>query len=283
MSEASQRDRVQKIFNNIEKYRRLHSTCTPEFKSWSQEIEIYYKNRKTDKVDLDPYANIIFPKVSLGNLNSDNYLYAPEEIVIRMFYHVNRNRYKTFFDIGANVGLDSLFGASLGWHVSSFEPDPYNFNKLKNNVLLNDFKNIKLYQKAISNISSTSKFISVRGNTTASHIAGARDYYGDVDVINVKTTTFKEIGSYPDLIKMNIEGHEVSVLSSIPLPKWKNLDCFVALHSIDIRNEIFELFKNSEVNLFSQKTGWEKANKSDDLSLEPEGYVFISGKKQMIW
>ena len=52
---------------------------------------------------------------------------------------------------------------------------------------------------------------------------------------------------------------------------------------IDIRNEIFELFKNSEVNLFSQKTGWEKANKSDDLSLEPEGYVFISGKKQMIW
>ena len=27
----------------------------------------------------------------------------------------------------------------------------------------------------------------------------------------------------PGLMKMNIEGHEASVLSSIPLPKWKNL------------------------------------------------------------
>jgi len=287
----SQKERVEKILNNISKNKKLHVMNTPEFKSWSGEIETYYKNRKNDKVNLKPYEDIIFPSVSVGNVNSDIFLYAPEDIVVRMFYHANRGRYRNFFDIGANVGLDTLFGASLGWNVFSFEPDPYNFSILKNNILLNNFKNVKLYQKAVSNISSVTKFISVKGNTTASHIAGARDYYGDVDKITVNTMAFNEIGLYPDLMKINIEGHEAVVLTNIPLSKWENLDCFVALHDNNIRNEVFDFFKDTNINLFSQKIGWRKANKANDLSLETigseskekDGYVFVSAKKNMIW
>jgi len=296
MKNINQKERVQTIFNNIPKYKKLHSlSCkirnsnkhiyfsNAKLKSWHREIETYYKNRKTDKINIDPYADIIFPTTSVGNFNSDCFLHAPAEIVLRMFYYVNRDRYKTFFDVGANVGLDSLFGASLGWDVSSFEPDPYNFNKLKKNILLNNFNNIKLYKKAISNILTVTKFISVKGNRTASHIRGARGYYGKTDLLKIKTTTFKEIGHYPDLIKLHIEGHECEVLLSIPLSKWKNIDCIAALHSKHISKMVYDYFATSKINLFSQKIGWEKANNFDELALDYEGYIFISAKKQMNW
>ena len=121
-----------------------------------------------------------------------------------------------------------------------------------------------------------------KGNTTASHIIGERNYYGDSEVISVQTTTFDQTG-YPDLIKMNIEGHECVVLCSIPFEQWKKLDCFVAIHSEDLRSEIYKHFSGTNINLFSQKLGWEKAYDEKSLSLEKEGYVFISTKKQMPW
>jgi len=82
---------------------------------------------------------------------------------------------------------------------------------------------------------------------------------------------------------MNIEGHESVVLTSIPLEQWRKLDCFVALHSKDIREEIYEHFMGNSVNLFSQKLGWKKAYRASDLSLEKDGYVFISTKDEMPW
>ena len=126
-------------------------------------------------------------------------------------------------------------------------------------------------------------FVSVKGNTTASHIAGARGYSGEVEKFNVSAVTFEEIGFFPDLIKMNIEAHEKTVISSIPMQQWKATDCFVAIHDEENRNDIFEHFVGSDINLFSQKTGWEKASHAEDLSLEKEGNVFISTKNVMPW
>jgi FkbM family methyltransferase len=232
---------------------------------------------------IHPFEKVIFPKVSLGNFESDVYLHAPEEFVIRSFYARNVNNYKIFFDIGSNVGSDALFAASLGWEVNAFEPDPVNYNLLRENIKKNGFNNIQTHCKALSDTVGEINFVHVKGNTTASHIANARDYYGEAEFFSVTATTFEEIGFFPDLIKMNIEGYEKIVIPTIPLYQWQKTDAFVALHDKDNRNTIYEHFVNSGIHLFSQKIGWEKVKKVDDLSLEKEGYIFITTKKHMPW
>ena len=56
-----------------------------------------------------------------------------------------------FWDIGANIGVYSLYAAARGMKVRSFEPSPVNFWLLTTNVNLNDFRNLlELYPFAIS-------------------------------------------------------------------------------------------------------------------------------------
>lgn len=57
-------------------------------------------------------------------------------------------------DIGANIGFHTLYFAELVGEkgkVISFEPVLYNFNSLKENIALNNFKNIKIHNIALSN------------------------------------------------------------------------------------------------------------------------------------
>lgn len=263
--------------------RLFHNLDNPLFKLLHSEIKAYFIGKSSEKIMVRPFADVIFPRVSLGNFDSDIYLYAPEELVIRSFYARNASRYKTFFDIGSNIGWDALLAASLGWQVNAFEPDPDNYRQLQENIRRNRFSNVRTHCKALSDIAGELRFVHVKGNTTASHVAGARNYTGEAEFFSVSATTFEEIGFFPDLIKMNIEASEKTVIPTIPLHQWQKTDCFVALHNDDNRNVVYEHFVDSDVHLFSQKIGWEKATRAEDLSLEKEGYVFISAKEAMPW
>ena len=62
------------------------------------------------------------------------------------------NHNSTFVDCGANIGLYSLYAASLGHKVFSFEPESSNFYLLNSNILLNSFnEKIKAYPIALNN------------------------------------------------------------------------------------------------------------------------------------
>ena len=57
-----------------------------------------------------------------------------------------------FVDIGANVGIWSLYACSKGFESMSVEPNISTFSKLKNNVAINKFdETIDLYNIALSN------------------------------------------------------------------------------------------------------------------------------------
>lgn len=278
-----QQELVQHIFDFLPTIRKLHNTRNPFLSLVHKEVEKFYLNRPNDRLMINPFQDVVFPSVNLGNIESNVYLHAIEEFVIRTYYARNRDKYKKFFDVGANVGHDSLIAAALGWQVDSFEPDPENFDQLENNIRLNGFANIRTHCKAISDTSGELKFLRVKGNLSASHIAGSRSYYGEVDKIKVHAITFTDVGLLPDLMKMNIEGHEATVLRSIPLPAWRKFDCFVALHSEEIRDSVFSHFDKTDVNIFSQKIGWEKPSVAKDCSLEKQGYIFLSMRQEMPW
>ena len=283
MNEEEQRDLVQNIFAALPGIRQFHNVKNPFFQFLHREIKAYFTGKSSEKILIHPFEEVIFPKVSLGNFESDIYLHAPEEFVIRAFYARNADRYKSFFDIGSNIGSDALLAASLGWEVNAFEPDPVNYNQLQENIEINRFSNIKTHRKALSDTVGDLNFVHVKGNTTASHIAEARGFYGDAEFFLVPATTFKQIGFFPDLIKMNIEGYEKIVIPTIPLSQWQKTDAFVALHDDDNRNTIYKHFIDNDIHLFSQKIGWEKAKRAADLSLEKEGYILFSTRKIMPW
>ena len=67
----------------------------------------------------------------------------------------------SFLDIGANQGIYSLV-ASKNKNIKkiySFEPVPYNFKSLKNNIKLNNSKKINVIKAAISS-RNKNKYIS---------------------------------------------------------------------------------------------------------------------------
>lgn len=64
---------------------------------------------------------------------------------------------KTVYDIGANIGIFSLFFANAvtsNGKLVAFEPNPVCFKQLSDNIEINGFSNAKAYQFAIGSLHS---------------------------------------------------------------------------------------------------------------------------------
>lgn len=127
----------------------------------------------------------------------------------------------TFYDIGANVGIYSLFLASINSKCSifSYEPEATNFASFNKNISINGFKNIKPLPIALS---SSDGFFDLHVSIQEAG-AGAASLGSDYKYTNnenlivhkqpvtsarldsiVKNNYFK----FPNFIKIDVDGHE---------------------------------------------------------------------------
>jgi FkbM family methyltransferase len=119
-------------------------------------------------------------------------------------------------DIGAHIGYYTLMFAKLvgeNGKVFSFEPDPENFYLLKKNVEVNNYKNVVIEQKAVSDyVGKTKLFISREssGQNTIYQIDKKQNFV-EVNVVSLDEY-FKNFNRNIHLIKMDIEGAEYSCL-----------------------------------------------------------------------
>lgn len=116
-------------------------------------------------------------------------------------------------DIGANIGAHSLRFARLvgaGGSVYAFEPTNYAFKKLQRNVALNNFRNLDLYQVALSNQNQPQQKISYRASwkTDGSRIQES----SVVDFIRLDDWATKQSLTKLDFIKIDVDGNEYAVL-----------------------------------------------------------------------
>jgi len=116
------------------------------------------------------------------------------------------------FDLGANIGWFTLvFSKLVGHtgHVYSFEPDPYTFGILKENIKLNNLKNVSIFQLATSNKVGTANLYLDYLQDGSNKLKTKTQNENSVEI---KTTTLdefcKEHKTKVDLIKMDIEGSE---------------------------------------------------------------------------
>jgi len=155
-------------------------------------------------IEVGKYRMIINPKEDLG-------LYFGYEGVEPEVVHALKRLLKrgdTFFDVGAYKGYYSLMTSELvgeSGKVVAFEPDRKAFDCLLKNIKINKISNIIAKNIALSDFEGRSGFVK----------AGTIGHLGDSDqVVEVKSldSVVNDLKIIPDVIKMDVEGVEYSVL-----------------------------------------------------------------------
>jgi FkbM family methyltransferase len=229
-------------------------------------------------------GRIVLPYQKMGAIDSLD-LFGLDELIVFAFYHRTRGKYRRAADIGANLGLHSIMMAKCGIAVDAFEPDPTHFKLLKRNLSLNGIGSCVLHEEAVSDHVGQMEFVRVLGNTTGSHLAGAKENpYGDLERFEVKVADIKEIAAQSDFLKVDAEGHEDVILAAIPRKSWECLDAIAEIGSQKNASTLFSHFRSIGVNVFAQKLGWQKVTSLEHMPASyKEGGVFVSAKAQMPW
>lgn len=241
-------------------------------------------NGKPGKDSLLPFGDLDFPYREMGAINT-LHLFGLDELIIFSYYWANKSRYKKVADLGANIGLHSIIMDRCGFSINSFEPDPMHIKIFEENVKNNNCSNITINQKAISDKSGTMDFIRVLGNTTGSHLAGAKeDPYGDLETFSVETVNINEVLLNNDFVKMDIEGQEAIAILSTNSNTWLNVEMILEVGTSTNAALIFDYLNQINVNMFSQKIGWNKVSALSDMPTSyKEGSLFLSKADSMQW
>ncbi len=246
--------------------------------------ELYGKTTEC-KAHMDGIGEIKMTYFDMGNINS-THLFGLDELIIFCLYKQNTLTYNKVADLGANIGLHSIVLAKLGFEVSAYEPDIVHLERLRLNLNENNVRDrVKVYPCAVSTTKETKEFVRVKGNTTSSHLKGAKDTaYGNLESLKVETVEFESILRGNDLLKIDVEGHESEIICSSKLKDWENCDAILEVGSEKNSYEIYEKFKNSKINMFSQMTNWRKVETMDQMPKSyKDGSVFITIKEKMKW
>lgn len=249
-----------------------------------QEIETFFPLGHENPVSFGQFGELLFPYHQMGAVDTRN-LFDLDELIIFSFYWINRKKYRKVLDIGANLGLHSIILSRCGYEVSCYEPDPEHFKILQQNLENNHCRQVRAFEFAVSSQDGVAEFIRVLGNTTGSHLAGAKaNPYGELERFPVKVLAIEPIIRDVDLMKLDVEGHEGVVLLATRASDWLQMDALVEVGNEGNARDIYNHFKSLGINLFAQKINWKLVTKIEEMPTSyHDGSLFISSKSEMPW
>ena len=183
--------------------------------------------------------------------------YALGEEIIRMnFLGKYIKEGMQVYDIGANIGHISLYLSQLvgkNGVVYSFEPSPYDFNILNNNITLNGINNVVTINSAISNIDGKEQYLYNSEKSTKGRFksVGIESFQNlpmteELSVDACCLDTFIKNGNKGvDFIKIDVEGSAEKVLMGARnLIKSFKPYIYIELHNgneqIAVKNELID-------------------------------------------
>ncbi len=157
-----------------------------------------------------------------SSYSSAEYAEGMNEFPVQEAVVANLRAGSTFYDIGANVGFFALLAARSvgpGGKVVAFEAVPEIARCITDNAAINGFDQIEVRSVAVGAAPGTAEL------RLTSHPGGAT-LAQDSDATDLTTTTQTEVCSVdsllaarslpvPDLVKIDVEGHEQPVLSGM--------------------------------------------------------------------
>ena len=136
-----------------------------------------------------------------------------EELTELLSQNVKRDT--VFYDLGAHWGYFSILASKfvgIKGKVYAFEPMPQNFQRLEQNIRINNVKNIATLNLAVSDENRTIKFSNSSDTFANTYInAGSEDFI-EVKSISLDQFVLEKSVSPPHFIKIDVEGAEIDVL-----------------------------------------------------------------------
>ncbi len=121
------------------------------------------------------------------------------------------------FDIGANIGYYTVqFSKATTGNIHAFEPMDYQHSVLLRNLELNNLSNVIPVKQIASDKNELIRiYQNLTGNTGTSSIYNKTEHYEDIQSISLDAYCKKHNITEVDLIKIDVEGHEYSVLKGM--------------------------------------------------------------------
>lgn len=156
------------------------------------------------------------------------YLFNTKEVEVRKYIDDHVREGDVFFDIGANIGVFSMYAARKfkDIKVYSFEPEYANLNLLKENIFQNDVSDkVSSYGVGISDFTGLSQLhiqdVSMgAAASTESRTAITRTDEGYAVVFRegIATITLddlcRQLGVVPNTLKIDTDGNELKILTA---------------------------------------------------------------------
>ena len=199
--------------------------------------------------------------------------------------HIRTNDF--VIDIGAHIGYYSLIFAKLvgaHGHVFSFEPEPSNFKLLEKNIKINNYKNITIIQKAVSNKNTKSTLYVGQQSSGANRLYEPNKTFTQdfktTEVDCLKLDSFLPIvNSKINFIKIDVEGSEYNALLGMKkiIEKNSNLKIFTEFDPLAISDsgenseKIIDFLINQGFDIFIVDENLQKlvrTNKKDLLNIK---------------
>jgi FkbM family methyltransferase len=266
-----------------------HARTSPTYQSLDRvaiitAAESGFAQANEDPVPLGDFGPVALPFTKMGAVSTLN-LFDLDELIIFAFYWANRNRYRRAADIGANLGLHSILMGKCGWQVCAYEPDPKHAALLKRNLALNQSHTVELVEAAVSDKPGTHEFVRVLGNTTSSHLSGAKSSaYGELEKFTVRVEAIADIMPTVDFVKMDAEGQEKIIILGTTAAHWDQTDMMVELGTAENARAIFDHLQILGVRAFAQKLGWSEVKSLADMPTSyKDGSLFITRLAAMPW
>ncbi len=158
----------------------------------------------------------------------------------------------TVFDIGANAGFYTLaFSRLVGdrGKVWAFEPLAENVKSLLKHVMINQLRNVTVVQAAVSSEIGITGF-QTSGHTCTGSLTEGGSYR--VPTVSLDGSITQHGLPIPDLIKIDIEGSESSLLEGAKkLLEKKTTTLFISLHGDDQKKRCREILEAANYRILT--------------------------------
>lgn len=174
----------------------------------------------------------------------------------------------TLWDIGANIGIYSLYAAKKGVNVLSFEPGPGNYYLLSKNIEINNMDDyIQAYCLALNDTTKLDSIYFARTKLGGSLVFGeARNWQNEVFKAQLKLAMLgfsiddfieKFNAPFPNHIKIDVDGNEEKIVigakKTLCNKKLKSVLIELVTTRTDYYQKIINLFENSGLKLFKKE------------------------------
>lgn len=153
-------------------------------------------------------------------LQAHLYLFGSYELPTVRFIRRHVKPGMTVIDVGAQIGYLTLEMATAQGNdvnVLSFEPEPRNLDRLHHNLQLNGVKNVKVLDRAVSDIDGAIKLFMSKDNNAGTHstisdAATVSTEYIEIPCTRLDTYITEHSITNIGLIKVDVEGAELEVV-----------------------------------------------------------------------